>query len=104
MTAQNLRERGGAKEPCADMNLNTLILPLRRRIRSDSAQRLVTFSICSRNRRRNVSTAVSVELPVSVLLQPAASGCFDCVVACAPTPLNMTKGDFAVVPLDFWPG
>jgi len=51
--------------------------------------------------RLDVSTAVSVELPVSVLLQLAASGCFDSVVACAPTSLNMTKFNFAVVRLTF---
>jgi len=39
-----------------------------------------------------------------VLLQLAASGCFDFVVACAPTSLNMTKCDFADAQLDFWPG
>ena len=37
-----------------------------------------------------VSAAVPVELPVSASLQPAALGCFDYVVAFAPTSLNMT--------------
>jgi hypothetical protein len=36
--------------------------------------------------------AISVELPASALLQPAAPGCFDTVVAYAPTSLNMTEG------------
>ena len=38
----------------------------------------------------NISTAVRRECLVSALLQPAAPGCFDYAVTCAPTPLNMT--------------
>jgi len=37
----------------------------------------------------------SVEFPAPAWAQPAAPGCFDCVVACAPTPLNMTGGKYA---------
>ena len=46
---------------------------------------------------KNVNTEVSVELPVSVFLQLAVSGCFDYVVAFAPTSLNMTGFGFAGV-------
>ena len=49
-------------------------------------------------------SGVSVELHSSALLQPAAPGCFDYVVAFALTPLNMTTPSFNFAQLNLSPG